>query len=244
MYNKLTSIMINHFKKNISLLIDLIFPKLCLACEDALPLQNHIYCGGCIFKIGSYSYDPKTPSSLDKIFFARVSINRSFACTKYVKEGAVANMVHRFKYKQDQQLAFNLGKHYGAILKETGFFDKVDYLVPIPMTRKKMKKRGFNQASVFSYGIAKSCGIPVEEKIILKIKDSISQTKKTRTERVESLNASFKKTKRLSIEGKHLLLIDDVLTTGATFEACASKLLENMDVTVSVLCFAKGEMND
>lgn len=172
------------------------------------------------------------------IFWGRVPIQRIDALFHYRKNSPIQTILHRIKYHHYPELAEELGRYYGNYLAKSGKYTEVDWLVPIPMHPKKERERGYNQAACFAKGISESLKIPIHQKIIHKSMLSSSQTKKNRSERNRELAQSFSLNPRFRKVNQHFLLVDDVLTTGATLDAAASQLLNLKGAKVSIVTLA------
>lgn len=148
--------------------------------------------------------------------------------------------MHQLKYKGNREMGLYLGRLMGYALAETNRFCAVDALVPLPLHPSKEKKRGYNQATVLCQGIAEVLEKPILKDVIIRTSHTESQTKKNRVQRWENMEGRFELAKPQAIEGKHVLLVDDVITTGATLEACGSELLEaeNVQLSLATLCFS------
>lgn len=150
--------------------------------------------------------------------------------------------MHSLKYKGRQETGIFLGEQYGNELKESSYFNTVELILPVPMHPTKLRIRGYNQCEKIATGLSNSMNVPFQFDCLSKVVHTESQTKKSRYERWENVQNVFKVNQPEFIAGKHILLVDDVLTTGATLEACATKLLEVPGTRVSVvtLAYAQG----
>ena len=157
----------------------------------------------------------------------------------FTKESLMQHLMHQFKYKRNKELGLQLGKIMGAKIKASARFE-TDALVPLPLFPAKEKRRGYNQATLLCEGMAEAMNIPVLDKVIIRPQHTETQTKKGRIERWKNMEGKFILSNPESIRNKHVLLVDDVITTGATLEACGNELLkaEGVQLSVATLCVA------
>jgi len=175
---------------------------------------------------------------LEKSFYGRCYIEKAAAWAFYRQGGKAQKLVHRLKYGGVKPIGPFLGSLYGNILKESEFREGLECIVTVPLHRSKERKRGFNQSDLIAEGMASALGIPFYGNVLKRIQASESQTNKHRYDRWENVEGIFIVNKEDHIEGKHILLVDDVITTGSTMEACATELLKTRNVRVSVAAIA------
>lgn len=182
--------------------------------------------------------DAENPVS--QTFWGRVDIQSACAYLYFAKGGKYRPLLHKLKYQGQQEIGFYLGQQFGLALLGTGAYQGVDTVIPVPLHPKKFRKRGYNQSECIASGIAQGLGRELDTGSLLRVVYTDTQTKKTRQERVANVANAFEVQHALRLQGKHVLLVDDVITTGATLEACANKLLavENCRVSVAVLAYA------
>ena len=144
-------------------------------------------------------------------------------------------LIHQFKYKGKKQIGIKIGKLYAYELRKSKLFDEIDMIIPVPLHEKKQRKRGFNQSEQFGIGLAAIMDAELKTDILFRIKASETQTKKTRFKRWENVNEIFDVKDKEQLKGKHFLLVDDIITTGATIEACAQALHKIPDIKISVV---------
>jgi ComF family protein len=177
---------------------------------------------------------------VEQIFWGRLPIKQACSMFYYTKDSMVQQLVFEFKYRGNKELAVYMGKLMGQQLANSPHYQTVDYLVPLPLYPSKERKRGYNQAALICEGIASVYNRPVLNDVVIRSVATESQTKKNRLERWENMKGNFMVKNKTLITGKHLLLVDDVITTGATLEACARALMEveNAQISVGTLCFS------
>jgi ComF family protein len=168
----------------------------------------------------------------------KIPVERAASYLYYNKEGAGQKLIAGIKYQGNTNLGKWMGRYLSQDLQTSGFFEGIDYLLPVPLHSKKLKKRGFNQSEIIAQGIASVTHIPLETKNLYRAKANVTQTKKGVYERWKNTDGIFQIKDNRLFAGKHILLIDDVLTTGATLEACATCLLETSGIRISVLTVA------
>ena len=155
-----------------------------------------------------------------------------------IKEAGYRNLIHNLKYKGIKEIGYELGRIYGLSLKDSGFTDDIDLIIPVPLHPSKKRVRGFNQSELISAGIADVTRLPVDIRSLARISVSATQTKRSRYDRWTNVEGIFRVTDPEAIRGKHILLVDDVITTGSTIESCANELLGIEGVKVSVVALA------
>lgn len=174
---------------------------------------------------------------IEKIFFGRASIESATSLFFFTPASIVQRLIHQVKYKGQQQLGIYLGKLMGMELRSSSRFKDVDLVVPLPLFKDRERERGYNQAALLAKGISDSTGIPVDQTLVKRIRSSSTQTRKSREDRWKNVDGLFK-VAPLPAPGLHILIIDDVITTGATIDACANGILAMGPVRVSIMTLA------
>lgn|SRR5450759_2730067 len=220
--------------------ISLLFPRLCYACGNHLLRNEHLICTECYVVIPRTNYHTQNENPVEKLFWGRCMIQKAAAFSFYNKGSRIRNLIHNLKYKGIKEIGFELGRIYGKSLKASGFVTDIDLIIPVPLHPSKKRVRGFNQSDYISNGIGDATGLPVNTTSLARITVSATQTKRSRYERWTNVEGIFRVIDPESIMGKHILLIDDVITTGSTIESCANELLkvEGVKVSVAALAFA------
>lgn len=219
--------------------LSLIYPRLCMACGSSLFLNEDILCTRCLFQLPHTGFHRQAhDNQVVRSFWGRVPIEGGAARYFFRKSGPVQQLLHNLKYNHAPEIGILVGRIYGRELLESDIFRSVDVIVPIPLHPDKEKKRGYNQAAMFARGLGQGMGRPVDDKTLYRAVYTETQTRKSRLRRWENVKSVFALRDTTSLQGKHILLVDDVITTGATMEACILKLLEIPGTRVSVAAIA------
>ena len=219
--------------------LHLLFPHVCTGCGNDILNEETVLCMRCIDAMPETNFDIHPNNPVEKLFWGRLPLISATAQFYFTKESLMQHLMHQFKYKSNKELGLQLGKMMGEQLKQSGRF-AVDALIPLPLFPAKEKRRGYNQATLLCEGMAESMGVPVLNNVIIRPQHTETQTKKGRIERWKNMEGKFILSAPDAIRNKHLLLVDDVVTTGATFEACGNELLkaENVQLSLASLCVA------
>ncbi len=230
------------FKISVVSLLDdflsLIYPRICMACGNNLLKHEDCVCTSCLYHLPKTSFHLENDNPVNKLFWGRVKLESSAAFYYYNKGSKVQNLIHKLKYKGNKEIGVYIGKQYGFHLNSSEDFSNVDIIIPVPLHYKKQIKRGYNQSLLIASGLAESMKKQVSSDNLYRKFESETQTKKTRYKRWENVSEIFEVKKPELLENQHILLVDDVITTGATIEACANALLKIKGVKVSVVALA------
>ncbi len=220
-------------------LMQILFPDLCLTCERVLVRGEKYLCMHCLLHLPRTGYLDDPANEVARIFWGRVYIEHATAFCKFLKGGRYQKLIHWMKYRNRPDIARFLGQHFGRALAGTAF-EKADVLIPVPLHPSRQRERGYNQSWHIARGMAEKLNKEVLQGILIRNRRSSSQTRKTRLERWENVKDIFRVEQVEAIMHKHILLVDDVVTTGATLEACATELLkvEGVKVSIAVLAVA------
>ena len=213
-------------------------PRLCFGCNALLYRGEEHICTVCRNQLPLTEYTFNALNPVDRIFFGRINIIKASSFLFFTEKGIVKSIIHYLKYKNQEQIGAFLGNWYGHILKENNFLNNIDYVVPVPLHRKKLKKRGYNQVSLFAKSIAEHIGAQYLEGVLIKTANTKTQTKKSRILRWQHKQALYVLTEQEILKNKNVLLLDDVITTGATMEACATALSVAQGINLYVASMA------
>jgi len=205
-------------------------------------LRKNLFCLRCTLALPYTDQIDVPENELEYRIYGRFKIIRAAALFRFRKEGKVLKVIHQLKYKNRPQVGYELGKQYGRKILSSSNFPIPEIIIPIPLHYKKQHKRGYNQSYEFGKGIAEVLDIPIEEKFLIKVSPSDSQTKMNRLERLENVMGSFELRNREKLQGKHVLLVDDIITTGATIEAAAQILLKTQNLSLSLALIGMAEL--
>lgn len=221
-------------------LLHLAYPHLCEGCGSDILQPDHLLCLHCLSSLPETNYHLHSNNPIEKKFWGRIPVVHATAQYYFTKESMMQHLMHSFKYKGNKELGIYLGTLMGHAFISSNRFNDIDALVPLPLHQSKEHRRGFNQATVLCEGIALVWNKPVLKNLVIKPDITESQTKKNRIERWQNIEGKFELKNAKAIEGKHVLLVDDVITTGATLEACGQEILktENLRLSVATLCFS------
>jgi len=218
--------------------LSIIFPEVCVSCGNALFKNEVDICTHCIYCLPKTNFHLDTENPIAKIFWGRVPVHSASSFYSFAKGGKVQELIHQFKYKGQKNVGITVGKLYGFELKQCDDFNCIDTIIPVPLHKKKKRKRGYNQSEYFAEGLSESMKVPTDFKTLYRAKESETQTRKSRFNRWENVESIFQLTDDTALQGKHILLVDDIITTGATLEACMQTLLQIPDVTISIATMA------
>lgn len=218
----------------------LLFPHVCEACGSDVLEHEHFLCIRCHASLPRTEFHLYPNNPVEKIFWGRLPVVNAAAQYYFTKNSGMQHLMHELKYRGNKELGLYLGRLMGYALVETVRFRFVDALVPLPLFPAKEKARGYNQATVLCQGIADVLDKPILTDVVIRTAHTESQTKKNRVDRWQNMDGRFELVKPAAIAGKHILLVDDVITTGATLEACGSELFEagNVQLSLATLCFS------
>lgn len=222
-------------------LFGLLFPTLCNACGTPLFQGEKLICTKCLYDLPYTDYHLHEENRVARQLWGRVPIYHAMAMLYYRKGGKVQRLIHALKYDGKTEIGEFLGEMLGKRLQMNAKYQDVCMVIPVPLHPKKLRIRGYNQSYFIAKGIAKSLEIAVNEETLIRLIATESQTKKSRYNRYENMQAVFKVVNQQALAQKHVLLVDDVLTTGATLEACVEALLEVgiNRVSIATLAFAE-----
>lgn len=201
----------------------LFYPVNCASCGNALVDREAHICVVCQLSLPVTNYHKELENPLDNLLKLRLRVDFISSYLFYDQGLSTQNLLHAIKYKNHKILATHLGELYGHDIKQS-FKHPIDYVIPVPLHKRKLRERGFNQSEYWAKGLAKSLSTPMDLHSLIRIRYTTTQTKKSRTDRVKNVENAFQISTPESLKGKSILLVDDVITTGATLEACGLAL--------------------
>ena len=218
----------------LSSLLDFFFPRMCPVCGNRLELDEHPLCLRCNMDMPrTMFWEHPYDNPLARMYWGKIPVEKAAAYFYFVPKAGTAQMVYGAKYHGRGNIAIELGEMLADEMK--GFFDDFDCIVPVPVTIKRKMKRGYNQSDMIAQGISNVTGIPIERHTVIRRHFDKSQTHLTRDERILNVDDVFVLKDADSVKGKHVLLVDDVITTGATTISCAKQILKAENVKISIL---------
>ena len=219
-------------------LISLVYPKVCMACSKTLVTNEECICTHCRYHLPRTNYHLEHDNPVAKLFWGRVDIRSAAAFYLFTKGGHIQQLVHRLKYEGQKKVGIEVGRMYGSELKRSEMFSSAEVIVPVPLHPAKLRDRGYNQCDLFADGLAQSLSVPADTGNLHRAVATGSQTRRSRFDRWKNVEYVFKMHNPQHLQGKHILLVDDVVTTGATLEACAQELLSIPGTSVSIAAIA------
>lgn len=219
-------------------LLNLFFPKVCYACFNLLQDNEDTICINCRHELPITNFHFNNNDSVKKVLYGRSKIENGTSLLRFEKKGPVQKLMHGLKYKGHENIGYTLGNWLGGELKTIKDYQNIDIVVPVPLHKKKLRKRGYNQVTMFGEQLALSLNAKYIDDALIKVTNNQSQTKKGRLSRLKSNNELFTLNNITAIENKHILLVDDIITTGATLEACISILNQAKNIKISIATMA------
>lgn len=222
-------------------LLNLFFPPVCSGCNSFLLTNEKVICTLCRHNIPLTNHHLNPENEAFKKFYGRIPLEYASAFLYFHKKGIVQEIIHKLKYKGHQEIGSVLGDWYAEDLKEKTTVKTADIIIPVPLHKKKLRERGYNQVTTFGLALSKELGIPYNDSLLFRTTYSKTQSQKSLLDRSEGINAVFNISFNEKDHNKHYLLVDDVITTGATLEACSRALLKIPGARVSIVCMAMAQ---
>ena len=221
--------------------LSIFFPRCCLVCGGVLAKGEECLCARCNMDLPRTNYHKMKDNPVEKLFWGKIPLERATSYFFYRRGGDTRRILHSLKYGGQKEIGEIMGRHLAVELLSSGFFEGIDMLVPVPLHKKKEKLRGYNQSEWIARGVSQVVGLPVDVSSMIREKHTDTQTRKSTYERWENVDGIFRLRHPENFVGKHVLIIDDVLTTGSTTTACADVFHEVEGVRISVLTLAVAE---
>ena len=201
--------------------LNLFYPEVCQVCDNILVKNENVICLNCLHELPVTNFHLDNENPVKKVFYGRVNVEEATALLLFQKKGAVQKLIHNLKYRGHRSIGKYLGEWMGEELLHSQHFSEIDAVIPVPLHRRKLRSRGFNQVEDFGKEIAAALKVPYLDDVLQKRSYSNSQTIKGRLARWGNIEETFVLVHPEKIQNMHLLLVDDLITTGATLEACA-----------------------
>lgn len=232
--------MANSFSVNIFQdFVSLFFPRQCLACGNSLVRGEEAICTFCMLEMPQTDYHKDRGNPLERRISYRIPVRYAMALFKFSKSGRVQNLLHQLKYKNHPEIGIMLGRVYGEKMINSGLSDAFEVIIPVPLHSSRRRKRGYNQSAKFAEGLSEKLNIPFTDEVLTRRTRTETQTRKTKLNRWENMKGVFEVNTPVRVAGKKILLVDDVITTGSTLEACALALLDSQCSELSIACIAE-----
>jgi ComF family protein len=215
----------------------ILFPPLCAACGEALMRQERALCLSCLAELPLTGFHRDMENPVAQLFWGRVMVEYATAFISLYRDSRYRNILYALKYGGQYRIGRDMGRMFGRTLSDTSFM-QADVLLAVPLHRRRMRHRGYNQSDMIARGMAEVMGKPLLRGLVRRTVPNPSQTSKSRIERWENVKGIFTVTDPAVLADRHVLLVDDVVTTGATFEACAAALLTAGVAKVSLAALA------
>lgn len=219
-------------------IINLFFPKVCYACHNLLNDNEDTICMDCRHDLPITNFHFDNNDSVAKVLYGRAKIENGTALFRFEKKGNVQRLIHNLKYKDHEHIGFILGNWLGGELKTLESYKNIDVVIPVPLHKNKLKKRGYNQVALFGQQVAEALNADYLDDVLVKVTNTKSQVNKKRLARWTNSDELFTLKNIEAIDNKHILVVDDIITTGATLEACISILNQAKNIKISIATMA------
>jgi ComF family protein len=216
---------------------NLFYPRLCAACSRTLATGEKHICSVCLLRLPKTDYHLQNDNPVVRRFWGKVTIESAASFVFFDKGEAIQHILHSLKYTGNKEIGIFLGELYGSLLKQASSFTACEAIIPVPLHRKKIKSRGYNQSNLLAEGLSKTMGIPFYTDFLERTVATSTQTQKSRYARFENVENVFRLNGK-QVKEKHFLLVDDVITTGSTLESCARCVAQYGEVKMSIATIA------
>ena len=216
--------------------VNLFYPKYCNGCKRTLVRGEKCLCSFCLSNLPKTNFHAYKENPVEMVFAGRIPVFRATAFCFFKHGNITQNLIHQLKYKGNKEIGMYLGYLLGQTLMENKDFETVDIILPIPLHAKKRKKRGYNQSECIAEGIAKATQKQIDTTSLVRVVETVTQTKKSRYARWENASDIFQLTSANTLTDSHILLVDDIVTTGATIESATQQLLSLNGIKISIAC--------
>ncbi|MGZ3756869.1 MAG: ComF family protein [Mucilaginibacter sp.] len=221
--------------------VSLLFPQLCAACGASLVANEELICTDCRYSLPFTNFHLQPDNIVARQFWGKIKVEAVYSLYYFAKGGKVQSLMHHFKYKGMHRIGDLLGNIAGDQLRKNDIFKTVDLIIPVPLHKSRLKERGYNQSACFAEGLSVKLNAPVDEHNLVRVRATETQTHKSRFSRFENMQEVFQVKNPDVLVDKHVLLVDDVVTTGSTLEACGLQLLQIPGLKLSIVTIAYAE---
>lgn len=218
--------------------LDFIYPRICYCCQEETPSPGEHTCLRCRIQLPYTNFHRQKTNTFTERFFGRLPLYTGAAYYHYKKGGLVRKMIYQLKYHGKKEIGIEIGRAYGYELKDIDWYKDVNLIVPVPLHPQKKVKRGYNQSDMFAMGLSEAMNVPWKPDALMRKKNTTSQTKKDKFDRLANMDNVFTVKNEKHLRNKHVLLVDDVLTTGATMEVCGNCLANIEGISISMVTIA------
>ncbi len=218
--------------------VSIFYPEVCLGCTQPLVNQEKLMCFNCLVELPKTHFYQQAENPVTQLFTGRIPLKKATSFLYFQKSGIVQSLIHHLKYKGFPELGQRLGAMAAREWIGTDFLKDIHALMPIPLHATKQKKRGYNQSEHIAKGISEISGLPVLSQCFHRVEATATQTRKSRFARWKNVETVFRVSDSAPLQNRHILLVDDVVTTGATLEAAAQQLLQIKGTQVSLFTLA------
>ena len=219
--------------------VNLFYPNRCKACGVDLQKGEEQLCIACRVDLPLSDYWKQKDNPIEQLFWGRVNIEFASSLMIFRKASPYRHLIHLLKYQGDEDVGIYLGEIFAKKIQKESLYAKIDYIIPVPLHPKKKKKRGYNQSDCIAKGLSKVLQVPYRTDLLIRTINTSTQTKKNKEERWTNVSGIFKLKSKEELQDKHILLVDDVITTGATIESCIVALQECVKVKISIASLAR-----
>jgi len=221
--------------------VSLLFPELCKACGESLVAGEDLLCTDCRYNLPFTNFHLKADNIVAQQFWGKINLEAAYAMCYFTKGGKMQHLMHQFKYRGIQNIGDLLGNIAGEQLIKNPVFSNADLIIPVPLHKSRLRKRGYNQSANFAAGLSQKLNIPFDGLNLVRIRATETQTHRSRFSRFENMQQVFILTNPEILINKHIILVDDVITTGSTLEACGAELLkvEGLKLSIATIAYAE-----
>lgn len=219
-------------------LYSLFYPETCLCCKEPLTSNEIVICIACRHDLPLTNFSSEKDNLVEKSCYGRIPIESGTALFYFFKKGKVQELIHALKYRNQQQVGVVLGNWLGEQMLESNRFNNIDFIIPVPLHKNKLKTRGYNQVTTFGKSLTKKLNTQYNDTVLKRVTFTNTQTKKIRFDRWKNMEELFFVENHEAMKNKHILLVDDIFTTGATLEACYKAFEKTENLKISIACMA------